>query len=297
MNTPESVHVNQTVNESLKSKTERYLLKAGTVGALGLLALTACSNTAESAPEDTNTTVIDAGKSDQEKTPEKTDIDPFTEWSNGLIEKSIELYDMPKPEKFDEYKAMTIEEFWALPIEDRIEYSSYLRRDAEINMEMFHFYTENPKDVMPDSFHANNTAEEISVSMRSLIRDSITSHFEWLASSDSNYETVTYDSLDRQKILAAGFLIPNNSQVFTNWNTPVAEDRGSNERPEIYAAHGQLLADEDTFDESDNYTITDQWGTQRIARDIKIVEADGETFTGTMVLIETTSASQWINLR
>lgn len=290
MDKTESVHISKT-----ESTPRWWLRKTAAIATLSTIALTGCSTQESSAQEETVNSTIS-----EESTVETVEVTPpeedLTDELEAQVERSIELYNLPKPERFDEYQAMSVEEFWTLPIEDRLEYAMYLNRDAEINMELFHLYTENPKDVMPANIGPENTAEEISSNARTLFRGAITAHFGML-DSVPGYDAVEYSSEDRQKILAGAFLTPNQSQIFINWNGPVAEDKGSNEMPFIYAAGGQLLADETTTNVSENYTITDPWGTERIARDIMVTEDSGEQFTGTQVLIQTSSYSQWVNLK
>ncbi len=202
-----------------------------------------------------------------------------------------EILNMPKPERFDELDAMTLEQFNQEPIEARVEYANWLNRDAKHLAELWYDASGNPRDELAVTMTVGpeNTGEEANANVRSLQRGAITRHFEMY----DLEEVPIYDSLQRQKMISASFLYPG-SVGAQNWRESAANEDVAGYVPEFYESQDLILADEEVISRGDTYTYTDQAGKEYSAFDFTQREPDGTETNGTLILVVTPTVSQWV---
>lgn len=240
-------------------------------------------NTGEApTPNTDGTSQIDEGNqepsgTEEEQTPEVNEMD--------------EILNLPKPERFDELDNMTIEQFNQQPIEARVEYAAWLNRDNQHLAELWFEATESPLDQLAINMTVNpdNTGEEVRANVRGNLRGALSRHFE-----EYELEQVPlYENLQRQKIVSGSYLYPSHP-VAEEWRASAADEKINGYVPDFYATHDLILADEEVTSRSETHTITDQAGIERTAVDLTWREADGKEVSGTYVLIQTATTSQWV---
>lgn len=227
------------------------------------------------------------------KTTTEVTPDPEPEKSAEELE-TERLLNIPKPERWDELDAMTLEQFNQQSIESRVEYALWLNRDHEIQNKAWFAESNNPRDelVITLAVGSENTGEEIEANTRSLLRGAMLRHFDY-----PNLDNVQlYSDLQRQKMADSVFLYAETSAAAANWRTSVGNSEVSGGDAYGYVKNGLIVADEEVIFRSANYTITDQAGVDRVAVDITVREPDGKETSGTRILIQTSTGSQWISL-
>lgn len=219
--------------------------------------------------------------------------DPEPERSPEELE-TERLLSLPKPERWDELDAMTLEQFNQQPIENRVEYALWLNRDRQLLDEAWFTESENPRDELAINLVVgpDNTGQEIQANTWSLLRGAMLRHFD-----RPNLDNVQlYSDLQRQKMSSAAYLYADTSAAAANWRKSVGNSEVNGGDAYGYVKNGLMVADEEVIFRSDNYTITDQAGVERIAVDTTWRNPDGSERSATAVLIQTSTGSQWVTL-
>lgn len=269
-------------------------VSAGLAGAALVAGSIIGLNAAAGGAEEPEAPVADP-KGTTEVTPEPTaSAEPEDKRTPEQIE-ADRIFNLPKPERWDELDAMTLEEFNQQSIEARVEYATWLNRDASRLAELWHEASNNPLDEVAIGLevHADNSAEEIEASTRQLMRGAVSGHFQ---STSTDIEIPYYDVLQRKKMLSGAYLEPGNSAAVA-WQKSVEQERVVGWGPDNYVSDGVFLADETNLERGETYVYTDSAGVERSAADTTWRNPDGSENTATNVLIETPSGiKQWVTV-
>lgn len=247
----------------------------GTVLLAGIL--TACGT---SAPEPRPTQANEAEAKPQaieEKSPEELEAE--------------RIFTLPKPERFDELDAMTLDQFKLESIDARVDYAAWLNRDAIHLAELWHEESDEPHDLIFVSMTVNpeNTGDEVLASTQAGLRGAMTRHFE-----DRDLEEVpNYTPLQREKMATALYLNPDHPFA-AKWRTAVADETVNGYVPGFYVKNNILLSDDEVLSRTETSTYTDQNGVERPATDLTLRDQDGQVATATHILVQTANASQWV---
>ena len=250
-------------------------------------------NAAAGGAEEPEAPVADP-KGTTEVTPEPTaSAEPEDKRTPEQIE-ADRIFNLPKPERWDELDAMTLEEFNQQSIEARVEYATWLNRDSNRLAELWYEASNNPLDEVAIGLevHADNTAEEIEASTRQFMRGAITDHHRGV---DPEIAPL-YETLQREKMISAAYLEPGNAAAEA-WRNSARNRELTGSMPNTYVNAGVFLADETNLRRGEARVHTDSAGVERAAVDTTWQNPDGTENTATNVLIETPSGiKQWVTV-
>ncbi len=190
-------HAQVKTSESEITKPERKR-RAGifpTVAALtgiGIAALTGCSPDAGATPEPTSTS-SEASPS-AEPTP---------------VETETPIEELTIPENLVQYEAMSVEQFEALPFQERMPYVSWLTRDEEEIADLIYGKTGNPNDQFPGALSLDSSNQDIVTATGYNVLGAYLTHFN---NSDASG---LYDDVKTEKILSGAYADTSSVSYFT----------------------------------------------------------------------------------
>jgi hypothetical protein len=193
-------HAQVKTSESEITKPERKR-RAGifpTVAALtgiGIAALTGCSPDAGATPEPTSTSA-EASPS-AEPTP---------------VETETPIEELTIPENLVQYEAMSVEQFEALPFQERMPYISWLTRDEEEIAGLIYDETGNPQDQYTGPLSLNSSNQDIVTANGYNVLEAYVTHFN-VNGIDGG--SVRYDDNTARKILTGAYADTSSVSYFT----------------------------------------------------------------------------------
>ena len=256
-----------------------------------MLVLSSCSTPSQNAVEKPSPTTT---KSAEEKKPAKPEL-------TALQKEALEYYHQPAPEGFDEWEAMSYEEFIELPPEDRATYVLYMNRDGKIQADQWAKGTGNPAEAGPEDVNPENTAEEIYINGWRAMISGIEGHeMNWSAQAAGEIEAdiyPDYNDLQRKKIVAGSFAYPVDNRAVEDWIKVTVDPTIVGATPESYAADVPFLTFNDTVtNRSENYITTDKWGTDHITVDFTVTSENGIEHYVSDILVNTPIGDLWMHI-
>ncbi len=236
--------------------------------ALSVAALSGCA-TGE-APEKPTTT------SSAEATPTETPVAP--ELKEYTTDELIAMEDEPLPEALAQYESMSVQDFEALPIEERLTYCSYLNRDQNyLEGQWYEAYDQDARYIVPENLDENSTAQEIVSQGGYDMSNAFVTHFGGKI----------YDRDTAQKQIACGFYTAAESNsAYAYWTDQ--RNQPYDIVPPKMVAEQDGLKQNTAIAEKPSYTLTTKDGKEYLARDITSQDAAGNTFEETDILVSYT---------
>lgn len=234
--------------------------KVTTLAVAGSIALSAC------------------GDKDVSATPTPTEATPTVTETIATPEptETLSPFEDPDfiPENLEQYEEMSTEEYLALPVENRLEYASWITRDRRFIYDTWYAVTQNPNDLVLPNFTASleNSDNEVLMVDSYNSRQPYLTHWYTPDDKDSNPKELTDDQAT--KVMGAYVYNPNaeGAEVYDAQLQNLQETR--NFYVAMLAANG-LYAAEATSSVSG--TVTDAQGNKLTARYIEGSVTNPET--------------------
>ncbi len=271
-----------------RDSVEKYILKITAVSAIGATALTGCATSSEATPEPTKQVEVQKTKQEIKQEEEEAEKQKFLQEE---LEASIEAYNLPKPEGWDEVDALSLDEFKLLPIETRVDYAAYLNRDNKIEAQRWFMITGNEQDLTPINTvpSTDNTIEEINAFTRDITRAAVISHFGRIEDAEK------YSDTQRQKIATSLYENPDTAPAQA-WRDAAVDPDFAGYPSSFYAIDNVMLADETYSEISPIHKIVDRQGVERDAISYVMTESDGKAFAAKVMLVHTDYTSAWVSI-
>ena len=206
------------------------------------------------------------------QTPESTEQKVYT------TEELIAMEDEPLPESLVKYESMSVKEFEALPIEERLTYCSYLNRDQDYLEGLWYkAYDQDARYLVPENLDENSTAQEIISQGGYDMSNAFVTHFGGKI----------YDRDTAQKQIACGFYTASEANSTYVYWTDQRNQPYDIVPPTLVAEQGGLKQNT-AIAEKPSYTLTTSDGKEYFARDITSQDAAGNTFDETDILVSYT---------
>jgi len=226
--TTEPQTTNSEAGKSFFERKRNRLVATGITLGIGIAALTGCGPNADAqpSPEPSVTQSVETTAPTTEVTPAPTETETPIE-------------EMTIPEDLKQYETMSVDEFEALPIEQRLSYISWLNRDKEEIADLWYKASGLAQDKYPGEITLNSSNQDIATADSYAYRTAFILHF---SKNGINGSSLLYDADAGRKIISGAFVDPQ-SPAATTWDDLVIKDREVNKAaatPATMVAEGGL---------------------------------------------------------
>jgi hypothetical protein len=212
------------------------------------------------------------------------DVEPSVEPEPQPVETTIPIEEMEMPASLGPYESMSLAEFIALPIEERLPYIDWLTRDVEEVATLWQAVTGRAEDAYPGRITLESTDQAVLTSDIYALRAPFVTHFNVTGIKGSS---VLYDGDTSQKILSAVWADTSYAD-YTMWSGELSEYFVKND----FVPNPTIAAESDVIGVSfaqarltANHVETFN-GREYRARSIPARSAIGENYTYTYLWVE-----------